>query len=204
MPIGTLAFATVLAGILSIPGLIVVTWVRYPGRLKLDGEGIEVALGGRISHVAWHDVERAGITGGLLETPGDRLLAVRQWPSSIFPSSRITMPWTFRRVGIAVLCPVQIFTARPDDLREGSTGSPGQPGNRGRGYTYLRRTRPPACASRDASSIRTPCYSLAAMRQHVGPYLLDEDATLLRHTPMPVRNCEGSRPAATPITVICT
>lgn len=119
MPIGTLAFATVLAGILSIPGLIVATWVRYPGHLKLDGEGIEVKLGGRTSRVAWHDVERTGITGWLLETPGDRLLAIRQWPSSIFPSSRITMPWTFRRTDTAVLCPVQIFTARPDDLREG-------------------------------------------------------------------------------------
>lgn len=131
VPTGTLAFAAVLAGILSIPGLIVATWARYPGHLKLDGEGIEVALGGRISRVAWHDVERAGITGWILQIPGDRLLAVRQWPSSILSSSRITMPWTFRRAGIAVLCPVQIFTVRPDDIRVGLNrfaGSAWEPG----------------------------------------------------------------------------
>jgi hypothetical protein len=117
MPIGTLTCAAVWAVILSVPGLIAAAWARYPGHLKLDGEGIEVELGGRISRVAWHDVERARITGWLLEKAGDRLLAVRQWPSSALPRSWITLPWTFRRAGVAILCPVQLFAARREDLR---------------------------------------------------------------------------------------
>lgn len=119
VPIGTLSLATALAGILSIPGIIVATWARFPGHLKFDGEGIEISLGGRISRVAWHDMERVGVTGWLQETPGDRLLVVRKWPSSSLPSTRVTMPWTFRRGGTAVLCPVQVFTANADDLRTG-------------------------------------------------------------------------------------
>lgn len=131
MPIGALAFAAVLGAILSVPGVIVATWWRYPGGLKLDGEGIELALGGRTTYVPWHDVERARITGWIPEIPGDRFLAIRQWPSSRPHSSRITMPWTFRRAGTTVLCPVQVFAAHPDELRAGLNrfaGSAWEPG----------------------------------------------------------------------------
>ena len=116
MPVDVLTLTALWAGLLSVPGLIVGAWARYPGHLQLDGEGIEVALGGRISRIAWPEVERARLTGWLPETPGHRLLAVRQWPNSTLPRTRITLPWTFHPAGIVILCPVQNFAVRQGDL----------------------------------------------------------------------------------------
>jgi hypothetical protein len=116
MSAGVLTLAALWAGILSVPGLIVGAWARYPGHLKLDGEGIEVALGGRISRVAWPDMERVRLVGWLPETPGNRFLAIRPWPKSTLPRTRITLPWTYRGAGIAILCPVHAFAVRQSDL----------------------------------------------------------------------------------------
>ena len=71
--------------------------------------------------VAWPGTiwNRSRTTGWLPETSGDRLLVVRLWPSSAPPQSRITLPWTFRRAGFTVLCPIQIFATSRADLLAG-------------------------------------------------------------------------------------
>lgn len=121
IPITTLVFAAAWSGVVSIPGLIVASWASHSGHLKLDDEGIEVALGGRASRVAWHDVEQVRSTGWLPEMAGDRLLAVRLWPSSALPSAHVSLPWAYSRTHTLILCPVQIFSLGREDLLEGLT-----------------------------------------------------------------------------------
>jgi hypothetical protein len=178
VPVGTLAFVLIWAGLISIPGLITATWARHPGHLKLDDQGIEIALGSRISQIAWHDIEQVRTTGWLPEISGDRLLVVRPWPSSAPPPTRPALPWASRRARIAVLCPIQIFAANQSDIFEGLTRFAGSAWKAGAGlYAPPDET---AGRMRFAGRLAGPYALLGAVAGYIAERLLNALVGLMR------------------------